>query len=524
MGPRVAVATPNSYGAQAGSRMGAEGGNAVDAAVAAMLVTCVTEPGIVSLAGGAFATVATADGAPPVTVDGYVEMPGRGLPASAFGQGTRELVTEYGGHTAMTVGHGSVATPGVLPALEETHRRYGVLPWAVVVEPAIEVSRAGFALGTASDYYFGYVRDTLFAHDPATRAALHDADGSPVGLGETMCIPDLADFLERVAREGASALMAGDVAAALAADMAANGGLLTPADLAAYAPVVRAATPVEIGPPGRVWRFATNPPPAIGGPVLAAMLMLLHDSPSAGWDGADLAALVRVFRAILAHRSLELDVTDDRAAAGQALLDGVLASGQAWLGVAPSTAHVSAVDTSGAACSVTASTGYGSGITVPGTGVWLNNCLGEHELNRSGLHSLPPGTRLASNMAPTVGRREDGATIAIGSPGADRITTAMAQVISSVANGDLGLEAAIARPRVHIRRTLEGAETLEHEADLDLTAADASGLFPSEAELPRHAHHALSMYFGGVAAAVHHADGTLSAAADPRRDGATATG
>jgi len=524
MGPRVAVASPNRDAADAGARMGGEGGNAVDAAVAAMLVTCVTEPGIVSLAGGAFATVATADGAPPVTVDGYVEMPGRGLPAEAFGRGTRGLVTAYGGHTAMTVGHGSVATPGVLPALEETHRRFGALPWAVVVEPAIEISRTGFALGTASDYYVEYVRDTLFGHDPATRSALHHADGRPVRLGQTMRIPDLADFLERVAHEGSSALMTGDVAATLAADMAANGGLITLADLAAYAPVVRPATPVEIGPPGRVWQFATNPPPAIGGPVLAAMLMLLHDSPSGGWDGADLAALLRVMRAILAHRNLELDLTDDRAAAGRALLDGVLASGQAWLGVAPSTAHVSAVDTTGTACSVTASTGYGSGITVPGTGVWLNNCLGEHELNRSGLHALPPGTRLASNMAPTVGRREDGATIAIGSPGADRITTAMAQVICSIANGDLGLAEAIARPRMHVRRTLDGAETLEYEEDLDLDGADRSGLFPSADDLPRHAHHRLSMYFGGVAAAVHHADGTLSAAADPRRDGATATG
>ncbi|MFZ0160590.1 MAG: gamma-glutamyltransferase, partial [Kineosporiaceae bacterium] len=96
MGPRVAVASPNRDAADAGARMGGEGGNAVDAAVAAMLVTCVTEPGIVSLAGGAFATVAPADGAPPVTVDGYVEMPGRGLPAEAFGRGTRGLVTAYG--------------------------------------------------------------------------------------------------------------------------------------------------------------------------------------------------------------------------------------------------------------------------------------------------------------------------------------------------------------------------------------------------------------------------------------------
>ena len=112
--PRVAVAAPSRAAADAGARIGAEGGGAVDAAVAAMLVSLVTEPGIVSLAGGAFATVLPGPGQPPVTVDGYVEMPGRGLPPEAFGRGLRQLVTSYGGHTEMTVGHGSVATPGVL--------------------------------------------------------------------------------------------------------------------------------------------------------------------------------------------------------------------------------------------------------------------------------------------------------------------------------------------------------------------------------------------------------------------------
>jgi len=521
---QVAVAAANRCGADAGSRIGAEGGNAVDAAVAAMLVTCVTEPGIVSLAGGAFVTVDRGHGGTPVTVDGYVEMPGRGLPPEAFGQGTRGLFTDYGGGTSMTIGHGSAAVPGVIPALEEAHRRFGRLPWSMVVEPAADVSRDGFALGSASDYYLEYTRESMFSQDPVTRAAVHHPDGSPVRAGETMRIPDLADFLDRVAREGSAALMSGDVARALAEQMAAHGGLITLDDLAAYRPVLRPATPVELGPPGRRWRFATNPPPAIGGPVLAAMLMLLGECPTRGWDGADIAVLVRVMRAVLAHRSLELDLTDDRVAAGQALLDGVLASGQAWLGVAPSTAHISAVDTDGTACAITASTGYGSGITVPGTGVWLNNCLGEHELNRSGVHALPPGTRLASNMAPTVGRREDGASMAIGSPGADRITTALAQVISSVANGDLDLDEAIRRPRLHIRRTLEGAETLEYEEDLALDALDEDGWsgLPGRDELPRHPHHRASMYFGGVSAAVHHPDGRLTASADPRRNGATA--
>ncbi len=511
--PRVVVAAPSRAAADAGARVASEGGGAADAAVAAMLVSLVTEPGIVSLAGGAFCTVAPADGSPALTVDGYVEMPGRGLPPEGFGHGLRHLVTEYGGHTEMTVGHGSVATPGVLPALEETHRRWGRLPWRVVVEPARAVAREGFPLGTASAYYLGYVRDSLFGVDPATRAAIHRPDGAPVLEGERMTIPDLADFLDRVAAEGSAALYRGDVARALADDMAEHGGVLTLADLEAYVPVVRPATAVEVGD----WTFATNPPPAIGGPVLAALLHLLHGRPRGRWTGDDVVALVEALRAVLAYRATHLDLAADRTDAAQALLDGVAAGGQAWLGVAPSTAHVSVVDTDGTACAVTASSGYGSGITVPGTGVWLNNCLGEHELNPGGVHSLPPGTRLASNMAPTVGRDRHGRVLAVGSPGADRITSALAQVVASFTGG-YDLQEAVDRPRLHVRRFADGTELLDHEEDLDLSGVALP------ADLPRRAHHSRSMYFGGVAAALSAPGGHLEAAADPRRSGAVTLG
>ena len=133
MGGRVAIAATGPVSLAAGREVALAGGNAVDVAVAAAMAAMSTEPGIVSLAGGAFVTVDPGDGRDPITIDGYVEMPGRGLPPEAFGRGTRELYTEYGGGTHMTVGHGSAATPGGLPALEETHRRFGSLPWSVVV-------------------------------------------------------------------------------------------------------------------------------------------------------------------------------------------------------------------------------------------------------------------------------------------------------------------------------------------------------------------------------------------------------
>lgn len=506
----VAVAAPNTDAARAGLATAAEGGNAVDAALAAVLVTCVNEPGMVSLAAGGYATVAL-PGREAVTVDGYVEMPGRGLPAAAFGRGVWPVHTSYGGGTTMSTGPGTVATPGLLPAVEETHRRFGALPWAAIVEPAEQIARDGFALGMACDHFLGHVGQDLYGHDPATRAALHHGDGTRVRAGQRMVIADLGDFLGAVRRTGSAALTTGAVADALVDLMAAGGGLVTHEDLAAYTPVVRPSARADLA---GGWSVATNPPPSIGGPVLAAMVLLLDAGPG------DVADLVRVVRAVLAHRLEVLDVSADRAAATRVLLDRVRGGGRGWLG-SPSTAHVSAVDQDGTACSVTTSFGYGSGITLPGTGVWLNNCLGEHELNVTGLHALAPGTRLASNMAPSVVRHGDGTVLAIGSPGADRITTALAQVISrvcrhgrsAVPDGE-ALAAAVGAPRLHVGRDRGGLEVLHHEADLALDGLDT--------DLPRRAHPASSMYFGGVAAALHGPDGALAAAADPRRDGACA--
>ena len=159
-----------------------------------------------------------------------------------------------------------------------------------------------------------------------------------------------------------------------------------------------------------------------------------------------------------------------------------------------STAHVSATDSDGLACSVTVSSGYGSGMIAEGTGIWLNNCLGEQELNPAGLYGRPPGSRLLSNMAPTVGRDRDGSTLAIGSPGADRITTALAQVLAGYINGAMSLEEAVCHPRVHVHRAGRTDEQIKVETDL-------------------------TMYFGGVGVALTGPAGALDAVADPRRNG-----
>lgn len=484
---RLAVAAPSRAAADAAGDVARAGGSAVDAAIAAALVAMVNEVGLVSLSSGGFVAVQPASG-PAYTVDGWMDRPGRGRREDASPARTWDVTTDYGGGVTITIGPGSVATHGSLAAFGEAHARDGRLPWRELLAPAVEVARGGFALGSASRFYLRHVHETVFGWDETSRVALHDAEGRLTE--EQVVVPDLAATLERIAAEGPRALHEGDLADLVVADVQARGGLLSAADLAAYQPVVRPPLTTRVG----AWSLSTTPPPSVGGVVVASMLRLLDDRPRAGWDAEDVAHLVRVQRAVLGHRREVLEVAGDLDEASRAWLDRVDADHRAVL-ESGSTAQVSVSDADGAACSITVSSGYGAGMVAEGTGIWLNNCLGEQELNARGLHGLEPGTRLLSNMAPTVGRHVDGAALAIGSPGADRITTAIVQVLGGLVNGHMGLQEAIDHRRVHVHRAGRPDEVVRTETDL-------------------------TMYYGGVAAALHQGDGRMVAAADPRRDGA----
>jgi gamma-glutamyltranspeptidase/glutathione hydrolase len=494
----AAVASSTGIAATAGTEIAGAGGNAVDAAIAAAWVGVIAEPGICAPGCGGFVTV-WAPGEAPLTIDGYVAMPGRGAPPDRFGGGTRTVHLEYGGGVTMHVGHGSVGTPGGPAALQLASERHGRLPWAELLEPAVRVARDGFPLSSASRYYLGYSAGPVFGWHPDSHAALHDGDGALLDEGALVRIPHLADSLARIAEVGARDLYVGDLADAIAGDMDANGGLVSRADLEAYRPIIR---PALMGSAG-AWTVATNPPPAVGGAVLQAMLALMDGRPSGTWSEADVAHMVSVQSRVLGFRREHVDTREDSESAMGELL-GAFRS--------PSTVHTSAVDADGLACSITMSAGYGSGVMVPGTGLWLNNCLGEVELNRRGLHVWPVGARLVSNMAPTVARRGPGGEVlAIGSPGADRIPTAILQVLINHASGGMTLQAAVDHPRLHIEETDQGPRV-----------AAEPGLPRPQVDLPWRWFERRSMFFGGVGVAARLEDGRLDGAADPRRAGAVA--
>lgn len=482
---RVAIAAPNEQAARAAELTVEAGGNAVDAAVAACLVAMVNEVGIVSLSSGGFVSMSSPEHPEPFTIDGWMDMPGRGRkrPRDKRDTGTWDVWTDYGGGVEVTIGPGSVAAHGAIAALGDAHQRAGQLPWAELFGPAIEVARSGINLGGASRYYLDYVHESIFGWDKASWTAVHDANGEVTQ--DLIRLPGLVETLERIAAYGPQEMHTGETARAIAADVQARGGILSLVDLSEYRTVTRPSLLVKSGE----WTLGTNPPPAVGGAVVAAMLKLMD---SHGLE--DREHIIRVQRQVLSHRltvfdasdELERDVVEYLALVDQQPLS-VLESG--------STAHVSTTDELGNACAVTISSGYGSGMIAKDTGIWLNNCLGEQELNPRGLHGASPGTRLLSNMAPTVARAESGGVLAIGSPGADRITTAVSQVLTGIFNDGLSLQEAINYPRIHVHRAGRPDEEIKVEDEL-------------------------TMYFGGVGAAMRHPDGELEVAADPRREGA----
>ncbi len=499
---RVAVATTSAIAADAARQVAAAGGNAVDCALATALLSMNTEPGVCALAGGAYVTV-WAPGHDPVTFDGNHAVPGRGLPQEQRGGGKVDVRLDYGGGVSTIVGAGSVAVPGALAAVEKAWQRFGSLPWAELFRPTIEVVRAGFPLPAACHYYLGYSGELIFGRSRDSYTALHDAEGRLHDRGTPIHVPHLADSLAAIAAGGAAVFYEGELAAAISAHVQKGGGALTLEDLAAYEAIERPALVADIDD----WHIATNPPPAVGGAVLTAMLLACGDLHASDWDAGSLGKLIQVQRACLDFRRDRLDVAEDVDAAAAELLraatDGQFLS--RWS--SSSTVHTSAVDDAGLGCAVTASSGYGSGEMPDGTGLWLNNGLGEIELNRRDVDSRDPGERLPSNMAPTVARSND-ATMAIGSPGADRITTAMHQVLVNALQFGMPLADAVVHPRVHVDTTGD-TDRLRAEPGLDLPALD----------LPLQAFPAINMYFGGVSVATYDRNKGFQVAADPRREG-----
>jgi gamma-glutamyltranspeptidase/glutathione hydrolase len=502
----LAIATTSELAAQAGAEIALAGGNAVDAAIAASLVSANTEPGVCSLGCGGYITV-WPSGQPPVTLDGYVAAPGKGPFIPDSDRVSVEVHLEYGGGITTVIGPDSVGVPGGIALFGAASKHFGTLPWKILFGPAIEATRRGFPLPQACHNYLVHSGTLVFGRSSDGHRALHHADGRLKEPGEHIHVPHLADTLERIALKGPEEFYTGQIGHAMSDYIAANGGRLSEADLATYEVIHRPSLVIDSS---GGWKMATNPPPAIGGTVLAAMLHLINRQPIKRWDADSIQYLVDVQRAALGYRRHRLDGSDRIDDEAERLLDLAKTSDPAKVLESGSTCHTSAVDNTGLACSITVSAGYGAGDMPPGSGIWLNNCIGELELNKRGLDVGPPGTRLPSNMAPTAATNSDGTVMAIGSPGADRITSAILQTLINHFHLQMPIADAINHPRCHVEFTADGYR-VAYEPRLPV----------DEINVPSRSFDHQSMYFGGVGAATWSPDSGFAVAADSRRSGGT---
>ncbi|MDX8407052.1 MAG: gamma-glutamyltransferase [Mariprofundaceae bacterium] len=515
--PRGAVAAGHQATANAGAGIMREGGNAVDAAVAAVTTSFIAEPVLTGAGGGGFMLIA-GTGRNPVLLDGFARMPSGNTAAAAP---LKPVAIDFG-DTVQTfhIGPASVGTPSLLAMLFEAHRAHGRLSLREVLAPALDAARGGIRLNPLQASFIGLLEPILT--DSKAAGNLHAPAGQLLVEGDTFANPDLANTLEMLAIEGIREMYHGDLARQIVAACT-PGGLLSMADMQASQVQQRQplCTPVLGG------ELLTNPPPSSGGLLISYALAILERL-----QGADVPLTILIPEVLRSASMLRQDSFDQQVHdPGFALnllraehLDQACAEIRQRLKKQTdtpaeaanrhgSTTQVSVIDNDGMAVSLTSSNGEGSGIVVPGTGIHLNNMLGEEDINPLGFHALPAGTTLSSMMAPSIFMQQGRPHLILGSGGSNRLRGAIAQVLSHIMIDGAHVEQAVHAPRLHNEGMQLDVEPGLLNDDLRHQLQDMGWLIREWRQQ--------SVYFGGVhAIAVRHDQ--ITAAGDPRRGGAVA--
>ena len=466
------VVGPERLASEAGLIMLEQGGNAVDAAVATGFALAVTLPRAGNIGGGGFMLVHLAAENRNVFID-YREMAPAAATRDMFltPEGKVDKRRAYFSHQASGV-PGTVA--GLIHALEE----YGTLPLATVIQPAIDLAADGFVMDITLHQNLS-ARAERLAQDPETKRIFLREGGKAPAIGSLFKQPDLAATLQRIADKGRDGFYDGQTAELIAKDMAANDGLITQDDLANYVAVER--TPVT----GQFKDYAivSAPPPSSGGIHVIQMLNILEPYPLKSWGHNSAQYLHHVIEAMklaYADRSEHLGdpermeapidflLAKDYASNRRGLInsDSATPSSEIAPGAMPSpespdTTHYSVADSAGNVVSntYTLNFSFGSHITIPGTGILMNNEMDDFAArpgfpNAYGLvqgekNSVAPGRRPLSSMTPTLVFRNGEPWLATGSPGGSLIITAVMQTILNAMAFDMNIAEAAAAPRVH---------------------------------------------------------------------------
>lgn len=501
------VAAGHPVTAEAAASVLRAGGNAFDAALAAVAAACVAESVLASPGGGGFLLARPADG-PARVFDFFVHTPRVRRPEAE--SSAHPIVTDWGTtQQEFQIGIGTAATPGLVRGLFAVHAALGRLAMPQILAPAVTAAHEGVAVTPFQAYLMTLVAP-IYLGEPDARALFGNPEGGSRNCGDRMHNPELGDLFEQLGRDGERLFYEGEVAAAIVEQCRARGGHITRDDLASYR--VRVREPLTLR--YRDATLITNPPPSAGGTLIAFGLGLLARVPMHDLSfGSDehLALLARVLARTVDARAAHsnLDVLLSEAVLGEhgaSLLRELAAARTAHRG----TTHISVIDREGNAAAVTLSNGEGCGSLIPGTGVMLNNMLGEDDVNPAGPHAWPQDVRLSSMMAPTAIARDDGWFAVTGSGGSKRIRSAILQVVSNLVDFAMPIAEAVAAPRMHAdagQLNLEGGFP-------DGAHAGLAALFDRVI-----AWQGRNMYFGGCHTVARAPDGRLTGAGDPRRDG-----
>lgn len=487
---RGACSSGDALSARAGCAMLEAGGNAMDAAIAAKLVASVTLPTMTGLGGGGVLT-ARMDGEVFVG-DHFARMPGlaRGEVAS---EPEVVIVPFEGVRLPFLVGEATIAVPGMVAGIMDAHARFGRLPFADVVAPAIEVARGGMTITEGQAKAFALL-EPIYRRTPESWA-LVGPEEHVAKPGDRMKNEDLARTLEALRDEGADVFYRGELARRF---VEISNGWVTREDLAAYEPVY--------GKPlrgtYRDWQAAIPGAPSLTGAQLLKAFEVLdaRGLPGAFDSVPYFEALVDAMRAGAAIRTFDYEERIFE----EGFLEALVSRNPGG-----STMQCSAVDSEGNAVSWTSSVGEGCGLVLPGSGVVLNNFLGEEDIVPEHMPRIA-GRRMLTSMCPILLQSGSGRVVALGAAGSARIRSAILQVAVHVVDGGQRLQAAVDHPRVHA----EG-DTIYIEA-YGRTPEAVQALEPlgSEAIMT----YELGFFFGGVQAARLEGD-SFSAAADTARRG-----
>ncbi|MEN8144036.1 MAG: gamma-glutamyltransferase [Gemmatimonadota bacterium] len=527
LGRRGMVVSTDSLASAAGLSVLKAGGNAVDAAIAVQFALAVVQPSAGNIGGGGFIVARLAD-------DTRFALDFR---ERAPGAATRDMFLDSAGNVtdASLVGHRAAGVPGSVAGMHAAWERYGSLPWATLLDPAIRLAR-GFEVAGQHARSLAFYQDKLLLF-PAS-AAVFLPGGSAPQVGDTLRQPDLARSLSAIAEDGPAAFYTGWIADSLVAEMERGGGIISHRDLAEYEPAWR--TPVEVEYRG--YRVLSMPPSSSGGITLGELLNIAEgfDLGSLEWHSADAIHLaVEAMRRAFADRNYYLgdsdfvDVPADMllsqsyADSLRASIDPNRASLSADFNKVPlestQTTHFSIVDSAGNAVAVTTTLngGYGSKVVVRGAGFALNNEMDDftskpgvpnvYGLVQGTANAIEPGKRMLSAMTPTIVIAPDGRTeLLTGTPGGATIISTIFQIVTNHIDFGLSPTESVDSPRFH------------HQNLPDVIRYERGGLSDELVRELRSRGHNLRERTGisGDVMTIHvRPDGTLVGAADRRRDG-----